>query len=83
LVATTLMTLLFTSKTLMLGETIKIDLDFITTIFTISVIVHCYLIGLVAGKISEESVSAGFKHSAILVIIAILAAKVVPMMMGT
>jgi len=83
LVATTLMTLLFTSKTLMLGETIKIDLGFITTIFTISVIVHCYLIGLVAGKISEESVSAGFKHSAILVIIAILAAKVVPMMMGT
>jgi len=67
----------------MLGETIKIDLDFITTIFTISVIVHCYLIGLVAGKISEESVSAGFKHSAILVIIAILAAKVVPMMMST
>jgi len=83
LVATTLMTLLFTSKTLMLGETIKIDLSFITTIFTISVIVHCYLIGLVAGKISEESISAGFKHSSLLVILAIVAAKIVPMMMNT
>jgi len=82
LVATTLMTLLFTSKTLMIAETVKIDLDFITGIFTISVIIHCYLIGIVAGKISEESVSAGFKHSAILVILAILAAKVVPMMMN-
>jgi len=34
---------------------------------------------LVAGKISEESVAAGFKHSALLVLIAILAAKLVPM----
>jgi len=50
--------------------------------FTISVIIHCYLIGIVAGKISEESVSAGFKHSALLVILAIAAAKVVPMIMN-
>lgn len=83
LVATTLMTLLFTSKTLMVAETITIDLDFITMIFTVSVIIHCYLIGIVAGKISEESVSAGFKHSALLVILAILAAKVVPMIMNS
>jgi hypothetical protein len=39
------------------------------------------LIGIVAGKISEESVAAGFKHGAILVIIAALAAKLVPMFM--
>jgi len=32
---------------------------------------------LVAGKISEESVAAGFKHSALLALIAILAAKLV------
>jgi hypothetical protein len=50
-------------------------------IFTVSVITHCYLIGLVAGKISEESLAAGFKHSALLVIIAIVASKVVPLIM--
>jgi hypothetical protein len=32
----------------------------------------------VAGKISGESISAGFKHAAILVIMAILAAKLMP-----
>jgi flagellar protein FlaJ len=82
LVATTLMTLMFTSQTLTIAETITVDLEAITTIFTVSVIIHCYLIGIVAGKISEESVSAGFKHSALLVILAIVAAKVVPMIMG-
>ena len=82
LVATTLMTLMFTSQTLAIAETLTIDLEAITMTFTISVIIHCYLIGIVAGKISEESVSAGFKHSALLVILAILAAKVVPMIMN-
>jgi len=81
LVATTLMTLMFTSQTLAIAETLTIDLEAITMTFTISVIIHCYLIGIVAGKISEESVSAGFKHSALLVILAIAAAKVVPMIM--
>ena len=81
LVATTLMTLMFTSQTLAIAETLTIDLEAITMTFTISVIIHCYLIGIVAGKISEESVSAGFKHSALLVILAIVAAKVVPMIM--
>jgi len=33
---------------------------------------------LVAGKISEESVAAGFKHASILVVIALLAAKILP-----
>lgn len=82
LVATTLMTLIFTSKTLMVAGTIQIDLQFITMMFTTSVIVHCYLIGLVAGKISEESLAAGFKHAAILVLIALLASKFVPMLMS-
>jgi len=48
------------------------------TIFMTSAIFHSYLIGLVAGKISEESISAGFKHAAILVVIAVLVAKLVP-----
>jgi hypothetical protein len=49
------------------------------TIFLSSVIFHSYLIGVVAGKISEESIAAGFKHASILVVIALIAAKVMPM----
>jgi flagellar protein FlaJ len=83
LVATTLMTLIFTTQTIgMGGETATAaatNVDFLTLIFTVSVITHCYLIGLVAGKISEESLAAGFKHSALLVVIAIVASKVVPL----
>ncbi len=81
LVSTTLMTLLFTTNTIAMGaETTAAatNTDYLTLIFTVSVITHCYLIGLVAGKISEESLAAGFKHSALLVVIAIVAAKVVP-----
>jgi len=85
LVATTLMTLIFTTQTVtMAGPTSTgagPDIGFLTLIFTISVITHCYLIGLVAGKISEECLAAGFKHSALLVMIAIVAAKIVPMIM--
>lgn len=47
-------------------------------IFLTSVIFNCYLIGIVAGKISEESISAGFKHAAILVVVAVVAAKIIP-----
>jgi flagellar protein FlaJ len=80
LVATTLMMLMFTSQTLgVAGSSGGMDIDFLTTIFSTSVIVHCYLIGLVAGKISEESLAAGFKHSAILVLVAILASKAIPL----
>jgi len=82
LVATTLMTLAFTSKTVSIGGAMKIDLSSITVLFSTSIMIHCYLIGLVAGKISEESVAAGFKHSVLLVIIAIIAAKFTPMLMG-
>jgi flagellar protein FlaJ len=89
LVATTLMTLIFTSQTLTVAETgagagtgtSAINMESLQMIFTVSVIIHCYLIGLVAGKISEESIAAGFKHCALLVLIAIVASKVVPMMM--
>jgi flagellar protein FlaJ len=83
LVATTLMTLIFTTETVAMAGTSQgvgaVDVDFLTLIFTVSVITHCYLIGLVAGKISEESLAAGFKHSALLVLLAIVASKVVPM----
>jgi flagellar protein FlaJ len=49
------------------------------TIFMTAVIFNSYIIGIVAGKISEESISAGFKHSAILVVIACLAATLIPL----
>ncbi len=62
------------SRSMNLGPTI--------TIFVTSSIFHSYLIGLVAGKISEESVAAGFKHASVLVVIAVLAAKLTPMLMG-
>jgi flagellar protein FlaJ len=82
LVATTLMTLIFTTQTVGMAETSTAsnNLESLTLIFTVSVVTHCYLIGLVAGKISEESLAAGFKHSALLVVIAVVASKVVPMM---
>lgn len=82
LVATTIMMLMFTTQTLGVASTRPVDVSSLQMIFTTSTIVHSYLIGLVAGKISEESVAAGFKHSAILVIIAIVAAKLVPMVLG-
>jgi hypothetical protein len=46
--------------------------------FTTASIFHSYLIGIVAGKISEESIAAGFKHAAILVGVAVTAAKLMP-----
>lgn len=83
LVATTLMMLMFTNQTLgVAGSSGGQDVGFLTMIFSTSVIVHCYLIGLVAGKISEESLSAGFKHSAILVLVAIVASRVVPLLIS-
>jgi len=85
LVSTTLMTLLFTTNTMAMGAEIGAatnNTEFLTLIFTVSVITHCYLIGLVCGKISEESLAAGFKHSALLVVIAIVASKVVPVLLA-
>jgi len=89
LVATTVMMIGFTSGTLGVAGVAGIsgqvaqtkDIGPMITIFVTSAIFHSYLIGIVAGKISEESVSAGFKHAAILVIVAALAAKLVPMFM--
>jgi len=78
LTATTLMVLMFLTKTVSLAGTVQIDLENISMIFTVSVITHSYTIGLVAGKISEESVAAGFKHSALLVLITLLAATIIP-----
>jgi flagellar protein FlaJ len=82
LVATTVMMLTFTTKTVGLvgagTSANQPDVGSLLIIFSTSVIIHSYLIGLVGGKISEESVAAGFKHSALLTIIAIVAAKVAP-----
>jgi flagellar protein FlaJ len=80
LVATTTMMIGFTSGTLGVADTAtKKDLGPMIMTFITSCIFHSYLIGLVAGKISEESIAAGFKHASLLVIIAVLASKLVPM----
>ncbi len=80
LVATTTMMIGFTTGTLGVAETGQQskDLSPMITTFITSAIFHSYLIGIVAGKISEESIAAGFKHASLLVIIAVLAAKLVP-----
>jgi len=82
LVATTTMMLGFTTGTLGVAGQSGKNLDAVREIFTTSCIFHTYLIGIVAGKISEESIAAGFKHAAILVIISVLAAKLVPMFLN-
>ena len=83
LVATTTMMIGFTQGTLGVGTPNQPgggkDLSGMITTFVTSCIFHSYLIGLVAGKISEESIAAGFKHASLLVIIAVVAAKLVPM----
>jgi flagellar protein FlaJ len=80
LVATTTMMLGFTSGTLGVGGNAATeDISPMVAMFVTSAIFHSYLIGIVAGKISEESVAAGFKHSSILVIVAVLVGKLVPM----
>ena len=81
LMATTLLTLMFVGKTVTLateGMGSRIDLNAISITFSVSVITHVFIIGLVAGKIGEESIAAGFKHSALLVIITLLASIFVP-----
>jgi flagellar protein FlaJ len=83
LVATTIMMMSFTTGTLIVGTPGQTgpekDFSMMKTIFLTSVTFHSYLIGIVAGKISEESVAAGFKHASILVVVAVLAAKLMPM----
>jgi flagellar protein FlaJ len=83
LMATTLMTLMFVGKTVSLataGMGTRIDLASVSMTFTLSVIVHVFMIGIVAGKIGEESIAAGFKHSALLVVIALVASVIIPKM---
>jgi flagellar protein FlaJ len=80
LMSTTLMMLVLVTKTVSMSVTggEATDVSAITVLFTVSVIFHVYMIGLVAGKIAGESVAAGFKHSALLVVITLLAAIFVP-----
>ncbi len=83
LVATTIMMMSFTTgfgaTTSGVSTTAAAGKGLMQTIFMTAVIFNSYLIGIVAGKISEESVAAGFKHAAILVVISVLAAKIIPM----
>jgi flagellar protein FlaJ len=80
LVVTTSMMLGFTTGTIgVAGSAPPPDMGWIRQVFMTSAIFYSYMVGIVAGKISEESVAAGFKHAAILVIISIIAAELLPM----
>jgi flagellar protein FlaJ len=80
LVATTTMMLGFTTGTFgAASDAAPKNMDAIRSVFVTSTIFHSYMIGIVAGKISEESIAAGFKHASILVLISLVAAKLVPM----
>jgi archaeal flagellar protein FlaJ len=79
LVATTVMMMGLTTGITVPGVTSPTqDNSLMSTIFISSVIFHSYLIGIVAGKISDDSIASGLKHAAILVIIAVVAAKLIP-----
>lgn len=82
LVATTIMMMSFTTgfgaTTSGVSTSANAGKGLMQTIFMTAVIFNSYLIGIVAGKISEESVAAGFKHAAILVVISVIAAKIIP-----
>ncbi len=79
LVATTIMMMGLTTGITVPGvNSAPQDNSLMQTVFISSVIFHSYLIGIVAGKISEESVASGLKHAAILVLISIIAAKLIP-----
>ncbi len=83
LVATTIMMMSFTTGFGATSSGVSTSANggkgLMQTIFMTAVIFNSYLIGIVAGKISEESVAAGFKHAAILVVISVIAAKVIPL----
>jgi flagellar protein FlaJ len=80
LVATTIMMMGLTTGIAVPGATTAAPQSngMMQTVFITAVIFNSYLIGIVAGKISEESIGAGFKHAAILVLISVIAAKLIP-----
>ncbi|MCL4430203.1 MAG: type II secretion system F family protein [Chloroflexi bacterium] len=79
LVATTIMMMGLTTGISVPGvDAAPKDNGLMQTVFMTAVIFNSYLIGIVAGKISDESIASGLKHSAILVVISIIAAKLIP-----
>ncbi|MCW4004625.1 MAG: type II secretion system F family protein [Candidatus Bathyarchaeota archaeon] len=78
LVATTVMMMGLTTGIVVPGTEAPPPDTLMQTIFITSVIFHSFLIGIVAGKISDDSIASGLKHAAVLVIIAVIAAKLIP-----
>jgi len=78
LVATTVMMMGLTTGIAVPGQEAAPPDMLMQTIFITSVIFHSFLIGIVAGKISDDSIASGLKHAAILVVIAVVAAKTIP-----
>ena len=83
LVVTTSMMLGFTTGTIgVAGSGPPKNMDWVRQVFMTSSIFYSFMVGIVAGKISEESIAAGFKHAAVLVVISIIAAEIMPMFLG-
>ncbi len=78
LVATTVMMMGLTTGIVVPGQEAPPPNILMQTVFITSVIFHSYLIGIVAGKISDDSIASGLKHAAILVVISVVCAKVIP-----
>jgi archaeal flagellar protein FlaJ len=78
LVATTVMMTGFTGFGTTIDPAAAAATTQMTNVFVTSAIFHSFLIGIVAGKIADESIASGFKHASILVIISMLAAKLIP-----
>jgi flagellar protein FlaJ len=79
LIASTLLLLSFTRSMLSISGA-GIAYVPILNLFTPPLMIHAFLSGLVAGKISAGRISAGFKHAIFLLILSLIAAYLSPML---
>jgi flagellar protein FlaJ len=79
LIASTLLLLSFTRSMLSISGA-GIAYVPILNLFTPPLMIHAFLSGLVAGKISAGRISAGFKHAIFLLILSLVAAYLSPML---
>jgi len=79
LIASTLLLLSFTRSMLAISGA-GIAYVPILNLFVPPLMIHAFLSGLVAGKISSGRISAGFKHAIFLIILSLIAAYLSPML---
>lgn len=82
LVLSTLMTLMLTATTMSFVPSKALQMSTLIPLFSTSVVFHCWMMGMVGGKISEGNLASGFRHGTILVLLAYLASYYVITSMG-